>query len=408
MIEQADMIVAGDSMLDTNQIEELLRNTETDLVERKESLSDKDKIMQAICAYTNDLPNHRQPGYIFIGVADGGETVDLNIDDRLLLNLSDIRDSGRILPLPHMDVHRVRLNKHQIAVVRVYPSDSPPVRLNGQVWIRVGPRRAIASAEEERRLTEKNHSFNKTFDRRPCRGAIIDDLLQDTFRNEYLPSVVSREAIAENHRELEAQLASLRLYDLTERVPTNAGILMVGRDPIEFFPGAYVQFVRFEGIDLSAPVIDQKILGGNLMTQLRLLEETLSLQIKVGRRGSTLLTHEDSPDYPLVAIRELVLNAVMHRNYEGTSSPTRINWFSDRVEIQNPGGLYGHVTPANFTKMSDYRNPILAEAMKALGYVERFGVGISRSKTSLKLNGNPEPEFSFEESFVLVTVRSNG
>ena len=54
----------------------------------------------------------------------------------------------------------------------------------------------------------------------------------------------------------------------------------------------------------------------------------------------------------------------------------RINWFVDRVEVQNPGGLYGQVTPENFERISDYRNPVLAEAMKALGYVERFGTGI--------------------------------
>lgn len=393
-------------MLNTDQIDALLRNTETDLVERKESLSDKDKVMQAICAYANDLPNHREPGYIFVGVNDGGSTVGLKVDDRLLLTLSDIRDSGKILPLPHMDVHPVSIGDHHIAVVRVHPSDNPPVRLSGQVWIRVGPRRAIASAEEERRLTEKNSAFNKTFDRRPCRGTTIEDLLIDAFRNEYLPSVVSRETIADNHRELTIQLASLRLYDLAERAPTNAGILLIGRDPIEYFPGAYVQFVRFEGKTLADPVLDQKILGGNLMTQLRQLEELLTLQIRVGRVATTLLTQENVPDYPPAAIRELVLNAIMHRNYDGTSSPTRINWFEDRVEIQNPGGLYGHVTPANFTTMSDYRNPILAEAMKALGYVERFGVGISRAKAALSNNGNPEPEFVFEESFVSVTVRA--
>ncbi len=393
-------------MLRKAQVRELLRETESDLVERKESLSDKDKIMQAICAYANDLPAHRQPGYIFIGVDNEGTTVGLNVDDRLLLTLSDIRDSGRILPLPHMDVHKISLEGHDVAMIRVNPSDDPPVRLHGQVWIRVGPRRAIASAEEERRLTEKNSSHNKTFDRRPCRGATVKDLLLDMFRSEYLPSVVSRETIAENHREVDAQLASLRLFDLAEEVPTNAGVLMIGRDPIEFFPGAYVQFVRFDGASLADPVIDQKTLGGNLMTQLRLLEEMLLLQIRMSRSSTSLLTHEDRPDYPPPAIRELVLNAVMHRNYDGTSSPTRINWFTDRVEIQNPGGLYGSVTSANFTRMSDYRNPILAEAMKALGYVERFGVGISRAKAALLANGNPEAEFSFEETFVAVTVRA--
>ncbi len=238
-------------MISSEQIATMLGNTETDLVERKEALTDSGKVMQAICAFANDLPDHREPGYVIIGANDEGKTVGLEIDDRLLLTLANMRDRGKILPLPHMDVQRVEVGLHQVAVVRVYPSDSPPVRLDGQVWIRVGPRRAIASAEEERRLTEKNTAANKTFDRRPCRGSSIDDLLLEAFRNEYMPSFVSHEAIAENHRETIEQLASLRLYDLRDEVPTNAGLLLIGRDSLEFFPGAYVQFVRFDGIGLG-------------------------------------------------------------------------------------------------------------------------------------------------------------
>ena len=392
-------------MLTPEHVATMLADTESDLVERKQSLADRDKVMQAICAFANDLPDHRQPGYVIVGADDAGATVGLEITDQLLRTLADMRDRGKILPLPPMDVHRVKLGVHFVAVVRVQPSDSTPVRLDGQVWIRVGPRRAIASAEEERRLTEKNTAANKTFDRRPCRGSSIDDLLLDAFLNEYLPSAVSREVIAENHREVTDQLASLRFFDLRDQIPTNAGLLVVGRDPLEYFPGAYVQFVRFDGISLADPVIDQKVLGGNLMTQLRLLEELLTLQIRVRRDAGDSFTHQDTPDYPGVALRELVLNAIMHRNYDGTSSPTRVNWFSDRVEIQNPGGLYGHVNAANFRKTSDYRNPIVAEAMKGLGYVERFGVGITRAIVALDRNGNPGPEFAFEDAFVSVTVR---
>ncbi|HEY5056565.1 MAG TPA: ATP-binding protein, partial [Acidobacteriaceae bacterium] len=156
---------------------------------------------------------------------------------------------------------------------------------------------------------------------------------------------------------------------------------------------------------LADPVVDHKTLTGNLMTQLRQLEEILALQIRIGRKQDSALHHEDLPDYPSAAIRELVLNAIMHRAYEGTSSPTRINWFEDRVEIQNPGGLYGQVTSSNFDRMSDYRNPILAEAMKGLGYVERFGVGISRARVALEQNGNPPPDFVFEPTFISVVVR---
>jgi ATP-dependent DNA helicase RecG len=118
------------------------------------------------------------------------------------------------------------------------------------------------------------------------------------------------------------------------------------------------------------------------------------------------LRHDEHPDYPVAAIRELALNAVVHRTYEGTGAPVRINWFRDRVEIQNPGGLYGQVTPENYLHVSDYRNPVLAEAMKILGYVERFGVGIARAEAALHRNGNPPLDFVFEATHVLVTVRS--
>jgi ATP-dependent DNA helicase RecG len=95
----------------------------------------------------------------------------------------------------------------------------------------------------------------------------------------------------------------------------------------------------------------------------------------------------------------------VHRTYDGTNAPVRINWFRDRVEIQNPGGLYGHVTPENYRRVTDYRNPVLAEAMKVLGYVERFGVGIARAEAALRGNGHPPPEFVFEATHVLVTVQ---
>ena len=113
------------------------------------------------------------------------------------------------------------------------------------------------------------------------------------------------------------------------------------------------------------------------------------------------------PDYPIVALRQLAQNAIMHRSYEATNAPTRIYWFSDRIEIHSPGGLYGQVTAENFGRpgVTDYRNPQVAEAMKSLGYVQRFGVGIQLARTELQKNGNPDPEFVFEPTAVLAIVR---
>jgi len=90
-------------------------------------------------------------------------------------------------------------------------------------------------------------------------------------------------------------------------------------------------------------------------------------------------------------------NAIMHRDYE-TNAPIQFYEYDDRIEIQNPGGLYGKVSPENFPNVSDYRNPFIAEAMKILGYVNRFSRGVYRVQKELTENGNEKAEFDF--SFV--------
>jgi len=85
------------------------------------------------------------------------------------------------------------------------------------------------------------------------------------------------------------------------------------------------------------------------------------------------------------ALRQLTRNALMHRSYEATNAPVRVYWFDDRIEIHNPGGPFGGVTPENFGQpgVTDYRNPNLAEALHALGYVQRFGAGIAIARKAL-------------------------
>jgi ATP-dependent DNA helicase RecG len=113
------------------------------------------------------------------------------------------------------------------------------------------------------------------------------------------------------------------------------------------------------------------------------------------------------PDYPLVALQQLARNAVLHRTFDGTYAPVRITWFHNRVEIQNPGGPFGQVNRDNFGQpgVTDYRNPNLAEVMKNLGYVQRFGMGIPLPRNSLQKNGNPPPQFIIADAHILVIIR---
>jgi len=175
-------------MLSDTELEAIASDLESDRGERKSSINDSDKIHQAICAFANDLPDSGQPGIIFVGMKDDGACANLAIDDELLKQLGGMRGDGTIQPLSIMSVRKVNLHGCEVAVVEVQPSYNPPVRYHGRTWIRVGPRRAMATAEEERRLTEKRQAGNLPFDQQAVPGATLDDLDLDMFRDEYLPA----------------------------------------------------------------------------------------------------------------------------------------------------------------------------------------------------------------------------
>jgi ATP-dependent DNA helicase RecG len=387
------------------ELEVLLADLESDRVEPKSSASDHERIRETVCAFANDLPNYRLPGVIFVGVSDDGSCAGLNVTDELLTSLAGIRDEGKTLPFPSLTIQKRTLRGCEMAVVIVEPSDAPPVRFRGRTWIRVGPRRAVATAEEERRLTEKRRSRDLPFDIRPWRAAGIDDLDMDLFRRTYLPASVAPEVLAENQRSDAQQLASLRMTG--GGVPTVLGVLVLAKDPRAFLPGAYVQFLRLDGTGLADPVRDAAAISGPLPEMLRSLEEKLVAHIETARDFSSSPIDIARPDYPLVALQQLTRNAILHRTYEGTNAPVRISWFSDRIEIHSPGGPYGQVTKANFgwPDATDYRNPYLAEAMRNLGFVQKFGVGIALARKEMEKNGNPPLEFRVEDSAVLAILR---
>src|SRR6185436_13374866 len=120
------------------ELEALLNDLEADNVERKGSWSGEasEKGCQAVCAFANDLPNYQSMGVLFVGALDDGQPSTLAITDELLGALADVRSNGNIVPPPSITVQKRHLNGADMAVVAVAPSDSPPVRYKGRVWIR--------------------------------------------------------------------------------------------------------------------------------------------------------------------------------------------------------------------------------------------------------------------------------
>ncbi len=390
-------------MLNPTEVERLIANHESDRVELTVSTKDTEKFAQAACAFANDLPDHRQPGYLLIGVDDQGKPSGLTVDDGLLRRLSDLRSNVNIEPLPAITVQKLALPEGDLAIVEIQPSDLPPVRYKGTIWVRTGPSRRRANRQEERILIEKRTAATRTFDASPCLDCKVEDLIRDLFLVSYLPAAVDRAVLEENDRSIEEQMASLRLFDLERACPTNAAVLLFGKNPLRWIPGAWIQFVRWAGTTMAADPINERRFSGDLLTVLRELQAFLSLPSRYRPVPESSLRERTLADYPIVALRELLLNAVMHRTYE-SNAPVRFFWYDDRIEIQSVGGLYGAATRENFPRQTDYRNPVLSEALATLGYVNQFGRGVVRAQEALRRNGNPEADFTLGPNHVLVSL----
>ena len=382
-------------MLTQSQLQPILSDTESAHVERTISTDNMDKFCQAICAFSNDISGSGKNGYLIIGAHDNGKLSGLKVDDKLLLKISNIRTDGNILPQPVMTVEKFSFDDGDVLVAEVQPSEFPPVRYRGRVWVRVGPRKSIATEAEEKILTERRLSNVHTFDAMPCLGTTLDDLDIAIIKKEYLPKAVAEEVLSEDKRTIDKQLASLGLYDLRYNCPTNGAIILFGTYPERYLHGSYIQYVRFKGKDRAGDIINEHKFSGNLCRELPKIDTFIETSIAQKRPiPVSVLREETFSKYPYWATRELLMNAIMHRDYE-TNAPVQFYEYDDRIEVQNPGGLYGKVTPDNFPNVSDYRNPFIAEAMRVLGYVNRFSRGVYRVQKELMENGNGKAVFDF-------------
>ncbi len=381
-------------MITQNELTKMLTNLEADRIEKTVSKNDPEKFGEAICSFCNDMAAHAMPGYLIVGVHDDGSLNGTLVDDKLLQTLLSYRTDGRIVPPPAMVVAKFTYPEGEVAVVEVQPSSVPPVRYKGKVCVRIGPRKGTANEAEERILSEKRSTFARSFDTAPCFGSTLNDLSIDIFKITYLPTAIDEATLIANGREIKEQLSSLKFYDLRADCPTYAGILMFGKNPRFYISGAKVQYVRFIGPDEVSDFDYEVAFEGDLTTQMKVMDDFIKSQII--KKVQLNLGEEYAFSYPASAIQEILYNAIIHRDYQ-SNAPIKFYEFSDRIEIINPGGLFGDARPENFPNKNDYRNPTLAEAAKNLGFINSFNVGVKRAKAALYKNGNPEPTFIFDQ-----------
>ena len=293
-------------------------------------------------------------------------------------------------------------------MVEVQPHVFPPVRYKGRVWIRVGPRKGIASEADERILMERRRMSVSSFDSLPCLQAKLEDLDLQLFKHYFLPRAVEDDVLKEDERDVRYQLSSYGFYDTRYDCPTNAGILFFAKNLRRFMGGAYVQYVKFAGTDRASDILSEHEFKDNLCTILPQLDTFIKTSI-INRRPIPVssLREEYVVDYPDWATRELVMNAICHRDYE-SNGPIQFYQYADRIEIENHGGLYGRANVENFPNVNDYRNLVVAEGMKVLGFVNRQSRGVLKLQRELIANENGEAVYDFGfQTAVLVCERKS-
>jgi predicted HTH transcriptional regulator len=361
---------------------ELLKRSEGKTLEYKRDLSSPEGVLKSLIAFANTAG-----GTLVIGVEDGSKRVRgvpeiLETEERLA-NLVADSISPRLVP----DIEVVPWRNLNVLAIQVYPSNTRPHYLNRLgpktgVFIRVGStnRKAETTQIEELKRLNRMDSFDEQ---------AIPDL-----NSEALDFRAASDLFAPYRKLTPLAWKTLRITTEHQgrQVPTNGGLLLFGKDRFSFFPDAWVQAGRFAGttrVRLHDSVEIRSILP-------IAAEEAIAFAQKHLTRESIIegVRREERWSIPLVAIREAVMNAVVHADYAQPGAPIRLAIYDDRIEIENPGLLPFGLTLEDIQQgVSKLRNRVIGRIFHELGMIEQWGSGIQRMTAACVESGLEPPRF---------------
>jgi ATP-dependent DNA helicase RecG len=180
----------------------------------------------------------------------------------------------------------------------------------------------------------------------------------------------------------------------------NAGVLFFARDVRHFFNQAYITCLLFRGTD-KVHVLDRKDFDGGIVADiedaLRFIERNTRTAYRIER-----LKREDVSEYPMKALREAITNAVMHRDWFNEGANVFVEIYADRIEVSNPGGLPKGMLPSDLGRKSVRRNPLIADLLHRIDFIEKAGTGIRRMREEAEKHGSPAPVFEVTGFFTAI------
>jgi len=375
-------------------IQQLLSSPEGKILEFKRNLSSPKPILKTLVAFANTAG-----GTLIIGRADDGAIVGVEnvlADEERLANL--IADS--IAPAMMPDIESVTVDDKVLLLVRVAHWAGPfylkeKGAANG-VYVRLGSPNRLADEATKQDL-ERIHSHS-SFDQLPCSGTSPDDLDLLAIRRWFAGKDHSVDAAAQ-------ESLGLLVRHGSGRVPSNGGLILFGDAQVRqrCFPDARVSCARFLGSD-KTEFLDRQ----DVPSLLEAVEDVPRFIARNSRLASKIegMQRRDIAEYPAIAIREVLINALAHADYSRTGMRIMISIFSDRLEIQSQGTLPFGMTLDDFKAgVSHVRNIVVSRVLHELGLMEQWGSGYQRVTNACIEGGYPEPEWIELGSCMRVTFR---
>jgi len=385
--------------MDVDDMLRLIAQGEGQQLEFKRSLAELDTATRAVAAFANT-----DGGVLLFGVRDSGEIVGVDLGQSSRERIVN-RITGATDPAVYPSVEYVMVEGRVVVVVQVAASDNRPHLADGRAYKRVGAADVRLERDEYEQMLMTRSSA--AYDRQPIAEARYTDLDEERIRW-YLAQRAEKRGISAPRGPLPDLLVGLgaMVERVGELIPTCAGILFFGHDPQAWIPHSQVRVARFQGTS-TTHFVDRADLSGTLPEMIDATEQFIRRNTRLAARVVGFRRREVT-EYPYEAIREAVCNAVCHRDYRIEGASVRIMVFADRIEVNSPGGLPPGVTLANIERKHVLRNPLIANYLYDIFYIEKWGTGIARMRRLMREHGLAEPHLEELDGFFAVTFYGPG
>lgn len=373
---------------------ETIKAGESETTEFKTSLSEWRDVVESISAFSN-----KNGGTIFIGVGDNCESIGADIGKKTIEVLAN-QIKQNTDPVIYPSIYVENVDGKQVIVVDVVEYEQKPVFAFGRAFVRVGKSNQKLGSEGIRNLALNTSKVY--WDGRACVGADLEDIDEGKLRWFLKGAKYERRLDLDPDTSVRETLE--KLYLLRDEIPTNAAILLFGKNPQRFFGHSEIRCARFKGTK-PLEFIDMKVFGGNLIDQredaVEFVKEHIKLHAKI-----VGLERVETWEYPIDALREAVTNAICHRDYEEYAN-VQVRIFDDRIEIWGCGSLPEPLTVDDLKQShrSILRNPLIGKCLFLIKFIEHWGTGTNRIIDACVAHGLPEPVFEELSGSLVVTLR---